>query len=152
VDNLNVIINHAEVYCKAHGARLTDKRKLLLKGLIKAGKALSAYELIDFCQNEFGSVVHAMTAYRILAFLQSENLVRKLNSANKFIACSQIISDDGRQVLQFLICPKCDKVEEISIKKLTLDELNNNVEHAGFHLVAPYLEMKCVCNACYDKI
>ncbi len=152
MENLNVVMSHVEMNCKAHGARLTRKRKVMLKGLIKSGKALSAYELIDFCQGEFGSIIHPMTAYRILAFLQSEQLVRKLDSTNKFIACSHVICDDVQYVLQFLICPKCDKVEEISVKKSTLDELQNNVEHAGFHLVAPYMEMKCVCKACHNKI
>ena len=47
------IIDHAEQHCKAHGARLTDKRKQVLSGLLQSKKALSAYELIDYCKENY---------------------------------------------------------------------------------------------------
>ena len=45
MNNVDRIIGHAEQHCKAHGARLTAKRKQVLTGLIQSDKALSAYEL-----------------------------------------------------------------------------------------------------------
>lgn len=142
------IINHAERHCRSHGARLTPKRKKILSGLILSEKALSAYELIDFCKERFGESIPAMSVYRILEFLEEEHLVHKLNLANKYVACSHITCDHEHDVPQFLICGKCNRVEEISVSKSTLGELQDNVEQAGFHMVSPQIEMNCICHSC----
>lgn len=142
------IIHHAEQHCRSHGARLTPKRKQVLTGLLISEKALSAYELMDFCKEQFGEALPAMSVYRILEFLEDEHLVHKLNLANKYVACSHITCDHDHEVPQFLICGECHKVEEISVAKSTLDELKKNIEKAGFHMVSPQLEMNCVCHNC----
>ena len=142
------IIDHAERHCKEHGSRLTVKRKRVLLGLLMSEKALSAYELIDFCTTEFGEAMPAMSVYRILEFLEQEQLVHKLNLANKYVACSHITCDHAHDVPQFVICGECQHVKEISIKKATLSQLQKNVEQAGFRLVSPQLEMNCICETC----
>ena len=144
------ILNHAEQQCKAHGARLTDKRKKVLSGLLQSKKAMSAYELVDFCKTELGESMPAMTVYRILDFLQEENLVHKLNLANKYVGCAHITCKHAHEVPQFLICEKCQKVEEIRIKESTIAELQASVKQAGFHLLSPQLEMDCICNTCME--
>jgi len=143
------IINHAEMHCKKNGTRLTPKRKQVLKGLLQSEKALSAYELADYCSQKFDNSLLPMSVYRILDFLQQEQLVHKLNLANKYVACSHIACDHEHDVPQFLICRQCQKVEEISINKTMIDELQLNVRDAGFHLASPQLEMNCVCNDCH---
>lgn len=145
------IIEHAEQHCKAHGARLTNKRKQVLSGLLKSQKALSAYELADYCKTEFGKAIPAMSIYRILDFLQEEHLVHKLSLANKYVACSHITCDHDHGVPQFLICGQCQKVEEIAINKSTMNELQLNVTQAGFHLVSQQLELDCLCNDCVSQ-
>ena len=142
------IIKHAEQHCKEHGARLTNKRKQVLSGLLKSKKALSAYELVDYCKAELGETIPAMSVYRILDFLQDEHLVHKLSLANKYVACSHITCDHAHGVPQFLICGQCQKVEEIAISKSTINELQNNVAQAGFHLVSQQLELDCLCDDC----
>ena len=148
MSKVQTIIDHAEKHCKAHGARLTDKRKQVLSGLLQSEKALSAYELVDYCKDTFGKSIPAMSVYRILDFLQEEQLVHKLNLANKYIACSHITCDHSHDVPQFLICGECQRVEEISISKSTIEGLQNNVKQAGFHLISPQLEMNCLCDSC----
>lgn len=150
MNNVEKIISHAESNCKAHGARLTNKRKQILSGLLSAGKAMSAYELVDYCKDHYGESIPAMSVYRILDFLQEERLVHKLNLANKYIACAHITCDHEHGVPQFLICNSCQKVEEITINKSTINTLRKNVEGAGFHLVSPQLEMNCLCGDCKD--
>lgn len=142
------IIAHAEQSCKEQGGRLTPKRKKILQALLQSKKALSAYEIIDICKKEFDQTIPAMSVYRILEFLQEQKLVHKLNLANKYVACSHITCDHSHQVSQFLICGQCQKVDEITIKNSTLDDLRENVEQAGFHLVSPQLEMSCICHHC----
>ncbi|MDC9724725.1 MAG: Fur family transcriptional regulator [Gammaproteobacteria bacterium] len=148
MSSVNEILSHAEQHCKAHGARLTNKRKQVLSGLIRSDKALSAYELIDFCKTVFGETIPAMSVYRILEFLEGERLVHKLKLANKYVACSHITCDHAHGIPQFLICGDCNKVKEISINQSTMNELQQSVEHAGFQLVSPQLEMNCICNDC----
>lgn len=145
---VNSIIDHAEQHCKTHGARLTHKRKQVLSALLTSEKALSAYELIEIYKTEFDETLPAMSMYRILDFLKEEHLVHKLHLANKYIACAHITCNHEHAVPQFLICSECQKVEEISISKKTIEEFQKNVEDAGFHLASPQLEMSCICNTC----
>lgn len=149
--SISKVLNHAEKTCSAHGARLTEKRKMVLTGLLKSKTPLSAYELVDFCRDEFDETLPAMSVYRILEFLEKENLVHKLHLANKYIACSHISCDHAHEVPQFLICGGCGVVKEIGIKKALVDSLKQNVEQAGFHLSSPQLELHCLCQSCADK-
>lgn len=142
------VLLHAENHCTANGTRLTAKRKLVLSGLLRSNKALSAYDLIEYCQQEFGEMFQAMSVYRILEFLEDEHLVHKLKLANKYVACSHISCEHEHAVPQFLICGKCDKVKEISIDKSLIDEFQSNVDDAGFQLISPQFEMNCICKKC----
>lgn len=151
MNKVQQIIDRAEQQCKTHGSRLTDKRKQVLSGLLKSGKALSAYELIDICKSEFGETLQAMSMYRILEFLQNEHLVHKLNLTNKYVACSHISCDHDHGTPQFLICDQCQKVEEMHLSPSTIAELKKSVEDAGFHLVSQQLEMSCICKTCKAK-
>ena len=148
MNNVESVLAHAEQSCKAHGARLTGKRKQVLSGLLQSERALSAYELVDYCQRQYGSALPAMSVYRILDFLEGEELVHKLRLANKYVACSHITCDHAHAVPQFLICANCQKVREISIDKQVVLDLQRNVENAGYHLQSPQLEMNCLCDSC----
>lgn len=151
MSKVDEIIIQAEKNCKEHGSRLTAKRKQVLFSLIQSEKALSAYDLIDLFEQDFNEKISAMSAYRILNFLESESLVHKLNLANKYIACAHITCDHAHGVPQFLICVSCNDVKEIKIKKSTIDELKQSVEEADFKLISPQLEMNCICNTCSES-
>ncbi|MBU2884357.1 transcriptional repressor [Gilvimarinus agarilyticus] len=142
------IIQQAELHCQSRGSRLTAKRKQVLSGLIESGKAMSAYELIDFCKQHYGDSFSAMSIYRILEFLEEEHLAHRLNIANKYVACAHINCEHEHDTPQFLICRKCHKVREIRIKADTITNLKTNVADAGFTLSTPQLEMNCLCNDC----
>ncbi|HAC35120.1 MAG TPA: transcriptional repressor [Gammaproteobacteria bacterium] len=142
------IIDRAEQRCNAHGARLTHKRKKVLSGLLQSDKALSAYELMDYCNSEFGENIPAMSVYRILDFLQEEQLVHKLKLANKFVACAHISCDHAHGVPQFLICGECQRVKEVVISQSIINQLQQSVSEAGFHLRSPQLEMDSLCECC----
>lgn len=145
------ILDHAEDSCRASGAKLTEKRKRILSGLLQSPKAQSAYDLIEYMHNEFGESLPPTTVYRILDFLAEENLVHKLHLANKYIACSHISCDHTHEVPQFLICEECGIVKEIGIKKTLINTLKRNVEGAGYVLQSPQLELRCLCQECADR-
>lgn len=151
MSKVQTIINHAEQSCKAHGSKLTTKRKQVLSGLLQSDRAMSAYELVDYCKEAYGESPPPMSVYRILTFLQDEHLVHKLDLANKYIACAHITCDHDHGVPQFLICGDCQRVEEITVGKSTINTLKRKVEEAGFHLASPQLEINCLCHDCKDK-
>ena len=151
MNHVDRIIGHAEQHCKDHGARLTVKRKQVLAGLIRSNKALSAYELMDVCKQQYGESMPAMSIYRILEFLEDEHLVHKLSLANKYVACAHIRCSHAHAVPQFLICRQCSKVKEIDVKPAMIDELRASVNEAGFKLISPQLEMNCLCEGCIPQ-
>lgn len=89
-----------------------------------------------------------MSVYRILEFLESQQLVHKLKLANRFVACIHIACDHQHAAPQFLICINCYKVAEVSIKESTINALRNSVDSAGYTLVSPQIELSCLCEDC----
>ena len=112
---------------------------------------MSAYELVDFCKEQYGESLPPMSVYRILDFLRHENLVHKLDLANKYIACANITCKHDHGVPQFLICSTCQRVEEITVAESMINSLKASVENAGFLLSSPQLEMSCLCKQCSDR-
>lgn len=145
---LQAIIEHAERQCRERGSRLTEKRKKVLSGLLQSERSLSAYELIDYCNKHYDESFPAMSVYRILEFLEKEQLVHKLNLANRYVACVHISCDHEHEVPQFLICTACQRVKEFSIGRSTLATIRRHVEEAKYRLTSPQLELNCLCEDC----
>ena len=151
MNHLQSIIDQAERHCEKRGFKLTSKRKQVLSGLLQSGRALSAYELVHYCETRFGKTLPAMSVYRMLDFLQQQGLVHKLDLANKYVACSHISCDHDHAFVQFLICGACQKVKEISIDKRLLYELQHNVKNAGYRFLGSQIEMSCLCDQCLSS-
>ncbi len=149
MSKIKATLKHAEQHCQQQGVRLTNKRKQVLSSLLKSKKAMSAYEIADYCKAESGDAMPAMSVYRILDFLGEEYLVHKLSSNNKYVACSHIACDHGHDITQFLVCEQCQRVKEINVSHSMIEHLQDNVAEAGFHLLSPQLEMKCLCEQCF---
>lgn len=145
---LNKIINKAEDICTHSGAKLTAKRKRILEILLQSKTPLSAYEVADEYSKTSETSMPPMSVYRILEFLESEQLVHKLSSTNKYVACSHIACDHSHEVPQFLICGRCQTVSEIAISRSIISELEQQVDKAGYKLVNSQLELQCLCQQC----
>jgi Fur family transcriptional regulator, zinc uptake regulator len=145
---LNKIIDKAQNICTYSGGRLTEKRKRILELLLVSKTPLSAYEVADAYNRSAESSMPAMSVYRILDFLESEQLAHKLSSANKYVACSHIACSHAHEIPQFLICRKCHQVKEIAIAKSIIDELDHQVISAGYKLINSQLELQCLCDTC----
>lgn len=145
---LQKALQQAEANCRASGSRLTEKRKHILQLLLESGTPLSAYELATRYSEQFEENIPAMSVYRMLDFLVSETLAHKLQSTNKYVACSHIACDHQHEVPQFLICDNCQRVKEIGISKSVIDALDSSVKKAGYVLTQPQIELHCLCEAC----
>ena len=147
----NKTIELAEKECQEKGERLTKKRKTILLALLQSQKAISAYELVDYCKKHFSETIPVMSIYRILDFLQSQGLAHRLDLANKYVACSHIACGHKHKLSQFLICDQCQRVEEIDIDQSTLQKLQSGINKTGFHLINPQLEINGICNKCFSE-
>ena len=152
MNDLAHTIKLTEKHCQNKGIRLTKKRRLILLALFQTKRAISAYELVDYCKEHLNEVIPVMSVYRILDFLQAQGLAHRLGLANKYIACSHINCETQHGLSQFLICDRCQRVEEINIEPSTLNNLNGVIEENGFRLTSPQLEINGICDNCFSAV
>jgi len=145
---LDRVIDKAKAVCAQSGGRLTEKRRGILELLLVSSRPLSAYEITDAYNKGAEKPMPAMSVYRILEFLEAEELVHKLSSTSKYLACSHISCEHEHEISQFLICSKCQSAKEISISKEIINELGKLIGQAGYALSNPQLELKCLCKSC----
>jgi len=150
VITIEAVIQKAQEKCHLSGVKLTDKRKKILELILRAETPLSPYQVVEQYNAQSEKNMPANSAYRILDFLVTENLAHKLHSANKYIACSHIACDHAHDVPQFLICRKCSRVKEITVKQSLINELEKNIQSADYQLVSSHLELDCLCPDCRD--
>jgi Fur family zinc uptake transcriptional regulator len=151
MSELEKILTHAEKCCQSRGKQLTSKRKLVLQAMVHANKALSAYELVDYCEKHLSESIQAMSVYRILDFLEEQSFVHKLNVSNKFIVCSHILCSHEHGVPQFFICSKCNKISEQIVDPRMVTGMKTHAKQEGFTVISPQVEISCVCDECAKK-
>jgi len=145
---IDSIIKKAEQICERKGSRLTDKRRDILEILLFSKNPLSAYEISDTYSEKAEKPMPTMSVYRILDFLEAENLAHKLSSTNKYVACSHIDCGHDYEIPQFLICAECQTTSEVAVSTIIYEELNKLVSKAGYTLGNSKLELQCLCNEC----
>ena len=133
----------AERICDERGSRFTELRRRILTMIWQGHKAVKAYDLLDQLANEGGSA-KPPTVYRALDFLMEEGLVHKIESLNAYVGCPH---PGETHVSQFLICDKCEIVQEV-----TTDALDQAVtaaaDEADFKIHRQTLELRGLCKSC----
>jgi len=147
---IDAILASAERSCRDSGERFTEKRRNVLLCLVRSDAPLSAYEVVDVYKELFDAVIPVMSVYRMLEFFLSKNLVHKLQSTNKYVACSHIACSHQHNLPQFLICDRCQRVQEIGIHADIIRSLRESVEPSGFLLNSQQLELHGVCGCCRE--
>ena len=143
------LLQLAEQACIKNNARLTQKRRQVLTLLLHLNKAISAYELIELFKTSFSETLPPMTVYRALEFLEKMQLAHRLNTENKYIACSHIGCESSHELPHFLICQRCLRVDELNNDTVhSLCELTNRVEQTGYQLSSPQIELNGICDKC----
>ncbi len=142
------VMTAAEQKCLHQGIKFTKRRKQVLSVLIEADVALSAYEIAERCNVGSDSNMPAMSVYRILDLFQEQNLIHKLDIANKYVCCAHISCSHEHDNSQFLICGSCRHVEEISLSDDAVQALQTAASAVGFNAISPQLEIKGRCARC----
>jgi len=148
---LKKTIRFANTKCETSGKKLTEKRQQVLETLLQANRPLSAYELTDQFNKVMDVPILAMSVYRILDFLESVNLVHRLKSENKFMACNHVDDSSQHQLSMFLICSSCNKVTEVNDVDNTVKSLFSQLELTGFSPSGSQLEISGLCCQCKPK-
>lgn len=137
------LITKARQHCESKGARFTSQREKVYAILLRRKDAVGAYGLLDELKQTEESARPA-TVYRALEFLLQMELIHKLESDNKFIACHHF---GCSHPVQFLICDECGNVQEIQSTGL-YDKLDKQAQSVGFVVTRQTIEAHGRCAKC----
>ncbi len=140
---IEVQLEKAAEACAERGAQLTNLRRLVLKLILDAEGATTAYQLLDRLRATYPGAAPP-TVYRALDFLMEQRLIHKVEQLNAFIACSDT---DHLHSVQFLICRECGLVAEMG-DRTTERALERAAQREGFHLVNAVVEIEGTCATC----
>jgi Fur family zinc uptake transcriptional regulator len=140
------LVDEAEAICRARGRRFTQQRRRLLDKLLKSGRPVTAYELLDLMRPDDDAIT-STSIYRSLEFLIEMGLVHRLDSTRSFVACDH---PDHPHTGHFLICRECGTVVEAEDKRIARATEDLGERH-GFRLDHRAVELTGVCGACWSN-
>ena len=107
-------------------------------------KPTSAYDIADAVSKARGKRVAPNSVYRILDLFVANNLVRRVESANAFIANSHpgCVHD-----CIFLICDNCGQTTHIDNDSIAGD-VRAAASASGFAPARPVIEVRGICADC----
>jgi Fur family zinc uptake transcriptional regulator len=146
------MLDAADAACAAHGARLTPLRRQVLGLVLESDQPIGAYALLDRLK-ESRTGAAPPTVYRALEFLLERGFVHKVERLNAFIGCHSATAPhdhddhDHAHTVQFLICGKCGRVQELEDESVR-SALANAASRAGFAPGRVTVEVEGVCRDC----
>jgi Fur family transcriptional regulator, zinc uptake regulator len=143
--SLSLAMRRFETLCRERGERLTRQRRAVVRQLLTAGRALSAYELLERLRPEDDRAT-AASVYRTLDFLMELGVVHRLESQRSFVLCRH---PEAPHRVQFLICRCCGEVVEAEDARLAAatERLGDRL---GFALDQRIVELTGLCGRCRD--
>ncbi len=137
------VIEHAKEVCRKGSLNLTPIRKKVLEIVASNHKPARAYDLLAKLK-EGGFSDKPPTVYRALDFLIEHKMVHKLNTINAYVAC---FNNETEEVSCFLICEKCQDIEEFQdegiIKAIANISKSKNIDVRNINL-----EISFKCDQC----
>ena len=136
----------ADTLCAQRGKRLTPIRRKVLELLLRHGRSIKAYELLDAMKAEHPGAAPP-TVYRALDFLVEEGLIHRLDAVNAWSACHDAA---GAPHDLLVVCTQCGAVAEISDPAMSR-QLAERVAKTGFILATHETEIRALCPDCQKK-
>ena len=115
----------------------------ILDLLLSDHRIFSAYDIVEKMY-QAGKRIQAIQVYRALEKLIGMGVVHKISTKNGYIAC---YTDGKCAVGQFLICNKCESVQEIDSGLLN-HEIHNTARANNFSIATKSVEMIGICGNC----
>ena len=136
----------AQSALEATGEKWTDMRASVFAAIAARGQPASAYDLADEVSKARGKRVAPNSVYRILDLFVASNLVRRVESANAFIANSHpgCLHD-----CIFLICDDCGRTTHVDNDSIAA-EVRATATASGFAPARPVIEVRGQCAECAD--
>jgi Fur family zinc uptake transcriptional regulator len=145
-DPIDVQLNVAEQICAQRGSRLTPLRRKVLELLLRHGRSVKAYELLDAMRAVHPGAAPP-TVYRALDFLMEEGLIHRLDALNAWIACH----DAGGVPHDLLVvCIECGAVAEVSDPAMSR-QVAERTAQTGFALTTHNIEIRALCPQCQQQ-
>jgi Fur family zinc uptake transcriptional regulator len=138
------LIEKANQHCKKYGLRYTEPRQKVLEILVKTGRPLGAYEILQ----ALGEIIDnpkPPTVYRAIQFWQKEGFIHCIDSLKAYVACLH-----GHHIgqAQFLICDTCDYAQELECK-VDFGPISTAAKSLNFSISNYTLEIKGRCVNCH---
>ncbi|WP_019937228.1 Fur family transcriptional regulator [Bordetella sp. FB-8] len=141
--NIEARLALADTLCAQRGKRLTPIRRKVLELLLRQGRSIKAYELLDAIKAEHHGAAPP-TVYRALDFLVEEGLIHRLDAINAWSACHDAA---GAPHDLLVVCTHCGAVAEISDPSMSR-QLAERVARTGFALATHETEIRALCPDC----
>lgn len=126
------------------GEQWTDMRAAIFDAIAGKIQPCSAYDIADQVSRMRGKRVAPNSVYRILDLFVANNLVRRVESSNAFIANSHpgCLHD-----CIFLICDNCGQTTHIDNDQVA-DTVRAAASASGFAPTRPVIEVRGTCADC----
>ena len=131
----------------SRGEQWTGMRESVFEALAGFDRPASAYDIAEAVSNKQGRRVAANSVYRILDLFVGANLVRRVESANAYVANAH---PDCLHDCIFLICDNCGQAVHIDDDTLS-GGVRKAAESAGFSAQRPVIEVRGTCGDCGDQ-
>ncbi|NJS14334.1 MAG: transcriptional repressor [Sphingopyxis sp.] len=140
----NELAAAAKVALEKGGEQWTEMRAQVFDAIAGLGQPTSAYDITDIVSKSRGRRVAPNSVYRILDLFVANNVVRRVESANAFIANSHpgCLHD-----CVFLICDDCGATTHVDDDALS-KSVRATAAKAGFTAERPVLEVRGKCGDC----
>ena len=139
---------NATILAQDYQFTLTSLRADILEVFLKYQKPLKAYDILALVHAQSKRAnIKPITVYRVLDFFMKKNLVHKLQSNSSFFLCKKESCSEDSHITTFLICKKCDQVEEIDNDNL-MQTFSNLLKNHNFKITTNNLELSGVCGLC----
>lgn len=121
---------------------LTKNQKLVYTRLARAGRAMSAYDLLDELRED--GLRAPAQVYRALDKLSGEGLIHRIETLNAYVACARTEHDSAAA---FAICDSCGTVREFSPSE-AMETLGHWAHGVAFDARQVTIELRGRCKDC----
>jgi Fur family zinc uptake transcriptional regulator len=129
--------------CSRRGARLTELRRRVLELVWNSHVPIGAYDIIRALTAD-GRSVAPTTVYRVLAFLEEQSLIHRLESLNAYLGCTR---PGTPHTAQFQICRECGSVATVDDPAIK-EAVSRSAKRTGFRVTSTVIEIKGLCPNC----